>query len=300
MTTSQILLYALLIILLYLVYTYSTGGSSYKLTSLLSASTPYVVSEDSVKVLNNNQSIFNYTVSVWVYVDNWKVNPSETKHILTIPDALSIYLGGTDNTLFVDVYPFAAESYANLAETSARVPLAATEALTSLETSKKKQNHESMTLVQEGYSKVSTSATAKNGNKREGFAESSYTGSKMMVLGTEAINKYTAYVPSIPLQAWTNITVGIHDRAVDIYINGKLNQSNLFPFVPGPVKTSIKLTESPGFSGWTSNLEYYPYSLTPSKIDSIYKSGYTGAAESVLSLLGRYSVKVVFVDNTQK
>ena len=62
MNTSQILLFALLLILLYLVYTYFIKGSSNKLTSLLPAGSPYVASEETiVKTYIIIQFLFGYT-----------------------------------------------------------------------------------------------------------------------------------------------------------------------------------------------------------------------------------------------
>lgn len=307
MNPSQILLYALLLVLIYLIYKYLFKGSSNKITSLLPAGTPYVVSEDTISTLNGGQQVFNYTVSIWIYVDNWEVKTGQRKPILTISDALDIYLGATDNNLFVDVHPYSQpatssiykESYANLS------PMPYTEAFTSQEMGGGKKKHTKESF----YGKVSTSATSKKAGK-ENFDIASVGAitiggsggmpSGLKTLGDSNNNNFTTVVPAIPLQSWTNITVGIHDKAIDIYINGKLTQSNLFPFVPAPVNRSITVTPNPGFIGWTSNFQYYPQILTPSQIDSMYKGGYTGSTESILSLLGKYSMKVVFVDNTQK
>jgi hypothetical protein len=301
MNPSQILLYALLLVLIYLIYKYTFTGSSNTLTALLSAETPYVVSEDSLKVINGGQPVFNYTTSIWIYIDNWEVNPTMKKRILNIQNALDIYLGTTDNTLFVDVYPFSditsasssftKDSYTNLSP----VPY---EAMTSRDTKLKDRIKEPF------YGKVSRSAIEKKASGKEPFydiAASAATVNGLNVIPyASSMDTFTASVPSIPLQTWTNITVSIHDKAIDIYINGKLTQSNLFPFVPSPVKTSMTITPDHGFKGWTSNFQYYPYILTPSQIESIYKSGYSGSPESLLSLLGKYSMKIVFVDNTQQ
>jgi hypothetical protein len=164
----------------------------------------------------------------------------------------------------------------------------------------KKKTKEPLQTIAEGYSKVTTTGTVKKA-QREGFDTNAVAAAAMSALSSlSSIRKFTAVVPGVPLQSWTNITVSIHDKAVDIYINGKLTQSNLIPFVPSPVNKSITLTPAPGFIGWTSNFQYYPYNLTPAQIDNIYKAGYTGSPESLLSLLGKYSMKVVFVDNTQQ
>jgi hypothetical protein len=302
MTPSQILLYALLLVLIYLIYKYLFTGSSNTMTALLTAETPYVVSEDALKVINGGQPVFNYTVSIWIYIDNWEVNASLKKRILTIPNALDIYLGTTDNTLFVDVYPFGEtassasasftkDSYTNLSP----IPY---EALTSRDKKIKDRFKEPF------YGKVSRSAIEKKASGKEPFADVAASSANVNGLNVipfaNSMDTFTASVPSIPLQTWTNITVGIHDKAIDIYINGKLTQSNLFPFVPSPVKNSMTITPDHGFKGWTSNFQYYPYNLTPSKIEEIYQKGYSGSAENLLSLLGKYSMKIVFVDNTQQ
>lgn len=321
MNTSQILLYAVLIVLIYLVYNYVVKGSVNKLTAVLPAGTPYVVSEDTIKTINKSQDIFNYTTSVWVYVDNWDVTPNLKKPILSIKDSLDIYLGSIDNNLFVDVYPLPqitqqlADSNATTnAFTLMDTMMGPSEGLTSMDAGKKKKTKDGFEgsnyskvvgkldnrkSGKEPFSKVSTSATVKSANKSntEGFDVAGMVGSGS---GSANTRKFTTVVPAIPLQAWTNLTVSIHDRSIDIYVNGKLIQSNLFPFVPAPVKTSMTLTPTPGFIGWTSNLQYYPYNLTPAQINNIYNAGYTGSPESMLSYLGKYSMKVVFVDNTQQ
>jgi hypothetical protein len=297
-------------------------GSSNKLTGLLSAGTPYVVSEDTIKQINNNQNIFNYTVSVWIYVDNWDITRGSNKPILNIPGALDIYLGRTENNLSVDIYPFSTtpdQNQSNMDSYSNMNPLepAPIEGLTSMNHIAKKHAKENMQNLSgcpyEGfYGKVSTTANVKSSEKRkEGFStnEKDKLRQRATVKYSEhhregfrpysSTNKFTSIVPSIPLQSWTNIAVSVHDKAIDIYINGKLTQSNLFPFVPAPVKNAMTLTPSPGFIGWTSNLQYHPNNLTPAQINNMYNSGYTGSAEGLLSLLGKYSMKIIFVDNTQ-
>ena len=213
MNTSQILLFALLLILLYLVYTYFIKGSSNKLTSLLPAGSPYVASEETIRVINNSQDVYNYTVSVWIYIDNWDITPDLTKPILKITDALDIYLGGVDNNLFVDIHPFH-QSTSSSSETFSNIyPLnpANLEGLTPMNITAKKKSKETMQNLDEGfYGKVSTSANVKK--YKEGIEVLSSSSS----LTSSSIEKFTAVVPSIPLQSWNNITVSIHDKAIDI------------------------------------------------------------------------------------
>jgi hypothetical protein len=307
MSPSQILLYALLLVLIYIIYKYLFQTSSNKITSMLPAGTPYVVSEDTISILNGSNPVFNYTVSIWIYIDNWDVTATP-KPVLNIANALDLSLGAADNNLIVDVFPylnrsssstspFTMDSYTNLSGSESEPE--PYDAFTSRDKKLKDRIKEPF------YGKVSTSAITKKASGKEQFttAPSTNTATKDLLKPipfADSIEMFRTVVPAMPLQSWTNITVGIHDKALDIYINGKLTQSNLIPFVSGPVNKSITLTPSPGFKGWTSNFQYYPYNLTPAKIDSIYKGGYTGSPGSLLSLLGKYSVKLVFVDNTQQ
>jgi hypothetical protein len=111
---------------------------------------------------------------------------------------------------------------------------------------------------------------------------------------------FTGVVNNIPLQTWVNITINITNRSLDIYINGKLEQTYIVPGVPSQMDgTPITVAPPPTFTGWTSNLQYYPYNLNPQTVWSIYQQGYTSNS-SILSLLSKYSIKLIFVDNSTK
>ena len=111
---------------------------------------------------------------------------------------------------------------------------------------------------------------------------------------------FNGVVNNVPLQTWFNITVNIMNRSLDIYINGKLEQTYIIPGVPNQMDgTPISVAAPPTFTGWTSNLQYYPYNLNPQTVWSIYQQGYTSNS-SILSLLSKYSIKLIFVDNSTK
>jgi hypothetical protein len=302
MTPIQIVMIALLIVLVYLIYTYTIGGSSNKLTGLLPANALYTVSYDTISRIAGNNDIYNYTISLWIYIESWEITASN-KPVLYVKNvgvatadanpgnALEMSLGGTDNKLLVTqdqtVAPTPAADGFSLMNPLTPAPL---EGMVSMTTLKKKHPIETMdnlsgSSCRDGfYGKIAPRSIVK---KSEG---------KHILEGYDNV---TSVVPTMPIQSWTNIALDVNGRAIDIYINGKMIQSSLLPYVPKPLKSDILLTPEPGFSGWTSNLQFYPYSLGPKEIENIYKRGYTGSAESLLSLLGRYSMKIVFVDNTQ-
>ena len=136
--------------------------------------------------------------------------------------------------------------------------------------------------IKENYEKISPSATVK---RYESFRTMDY-------------NYLTGLIPNVPLQTWMNVLINVNDKSMDIYINGKLSQSYLASFIPNPMNSSITVAPENTFVGWTSNLQYYPNSVSPQDVWNIYSSGY-GGNSGILSSLGKYSMKVIFVDNSQ-
>jgi hypothetical protein len=130
------------------------------------------------------------------------------------------------------------------------------------------------------------------------YITSSYNKKEGIVVRAPLL--FTGVVNNIPLQTWVNITINITNRSLDIYINGKLEQTYIVPGVPSQMDgTPITVAPPPTFTGWTSNLQYYPYNLNPQTVWSIYQQGYTSSS-SLLSLLSKYSIKLIFVDNSTK
>lgn len=116
----------------------------------------------------------------------------------------------------------------------------------------------------------------------------------------QATSLFAGVVNNIALQTWVNITVNINNRSLDIYINGKLEQTYIIPGVPNQMDgTPILVSQSPSFNGWTAQLQYYPYNLNPQSIWNIYQQGYSNQ-NSIWSLLSKYSLKLIFVDNSTK
>lgn len=101
---------------------------------------------------------------------------------------------------------------------------------------------------------------------------------------------------NIPLQTWTNVVVVVQDRAVSMYLDGKLVRSCLFTGVPKTIVGSdFIITPNGGFMGYTAGATFYNRALGPSEVYDIYKSGY-GGGSFWNSLFGSYGVRVSLVD----
>jgi len=103
-------------------------------------------------------------------------------------------------------------------------------------------------------------------------------------------------IANVPIQKWCNLLISVYGRTMDLYLNGKLVRTCVLPGVAKIDNDSnVYVTPNGGFSGWTSNLQYWPNSTDPQKAWDIYVKGYGGSWLG--NLFGNYSVKVVVMEN---
>ena len=111
---------------------------------------------------------------------------------------------------------------------------------------------------------------------------------------------HKCWINNIPLQAWTNIIVSVNNRAMDLYLDGKLVRTCIMPGVPRLAKgIGAEITPDGGFSGFVSTVKYFAYSVNPSQAYDIYKDGY-GGGSSLGNLFNKYRIKLSFVENNKE
>ena len=106
-------------------------------------------------------------------------------------------------------------------------------------------------------------------------------------------------VRNVPLQKWVNLIISLYGRTLDVYIDGKLVRTCVLPGVAqvNP-DADIQVTPMGGFSGYTSNFQYWAAATNPQEAYNIYKAGYGG---NVLgNLFNKYRVKVSFLQDNQE
>ena len=103
-------------------------------------------------------------------------------------------------------------------------------------------------------------------------------------------------ITNVPIQKWTNVTISVYGRSLDIYLDGKLVQTTpLAGTAQVDPDASVYITPNGGFSGWTSKFAYYPNALNPQEVWDIYSAGYGSSWLS--NLFGKYNVKISFLEN---
>ena len=118
----------------------------------------------------------------------------------------------------------------------------------------------------------------------------------------------TCSVTNFPLQTWVNISVSVYNRAIDLYIDGKLIKTCSMTTVASPISTSSTIyiggnktpdiNQVPGFSGFIASVVYSPDVFSPKEVWDIYSRGYTNSAFD-LNALKRYKLELAFLkDNS--
>ena len=114
-------------------------------------------------------------------------------------------------------------------------------------------------------------------------------------------NKHVSVVRNFPLQKWVNLTISVYGRTLDIYLNGKLVQSDVLNGVVRPCdEAPLTVTGDGGFKGWTSYLRYWPHALNPQQAYNVYRDGYSGGWGNILNFFDKFRIKISLVENNRE
>lgn len=104
-------------------------------------------------------------------------------------------------------------------------------------------------------------------------------------------------INNVPLQTWVNISFSINGRVLDLYMDGKLVRTCILSSNPivVPGDSDLIITPEGGFSGFTTNIQYYDDSKNPTEIYKIYKVGHKGSG-FFKNMFGRYRLSVSIID----
>tara|TARA_B100001059_G_C17800855_1_gene566092 strand:+ start:1318 stop:2016 length:699 start_codon:yes stop_codon:yes gene_type:complete len=115
--------------------------------------------------------------------------------------------------------------------------------------------------------------------------------------GSSTGTKHTCNVANVPIQKWVNVIVSLYGRTMDVYIDGKLVRTCVLPGVAKIANNApVYITPLGGFSGYTSNVNYYADSLNPQQAYNIYRKGYGGSSGFSFP----YEIKVEFLNDGQE
>jgi len=235
MNVRNIIITIVVILFIYILYSYLYGGKS-KASKLIHMHDARQSDVISPSVLPTNTST-DYTYSVWFFISDWNYRLGEPK----------VIFGRTDKNNDPSPSVFLAPSINNI--------------------------HISMAVYP---SQTETSGAG---------------------------HIHTCVLENVPLQKWTNLTISLEGRAMDVYLDGKLVRTCMMPGVPkADPASNVLVSPDGGFNGYVAALKYIGRAINPTEAYNIYKDGY-GSGYGIGSLgavFNKYRIKMAFMENNRE
>jgi hypothetical protein len=127
-------------------------------------------------------------------------------------------------------------------------------------------------------------------------------------IGTALETKtHTVTLENVPIQTWVNITATVNNRSLDLYLDGKLVETSILPYLPTQSTAGIPLVVGGAaardgeaavgtFDGYISNFQYYARAIDPREAYAIYREG-PGGSNWFGNFLSKYKIKLAFLNN---
>jgi hypothetical protein len=124
--------------------------------------------------------------------------------------------------------------------------------------------------------------------------------------------KSTCSITNFPVQAWVNIYISVYNRAIDVYIDGKLVRTCSINNVASPIDSGSTIYiggsgssnstnkcpgggELVGFSGYIASVLYNPDIISPQDAWNTYARGYNNSVFGLNNLFQRYKLEFAFL-----
>lgn len=286
MDLKTIFIVFILLILFY--YVVTTFLSSTGLTSFQEASDEATIPSSSISL---NSSIPNSAYGIWMYVDDWNYGYGKEKVVFRRVNnghGIRVHLGSHTNDLkIISSYTPDGSGTGNNDSDSG--------------------TGSGMTLDYDLQSRIRDSHADlphyhdDEGNAKPGDNPDGFTGileSSIKEGMTPSYETHVCVVKNIPLQKFCHIIVSYNDKALDVYLNGKLVKTCLIPGIPYiDSDADVKVTpKGESYSGYSSKFKFWPAPMDPQKAWDNYSDGYsTGLGFS--NFFAKYKLKVALLEN---
>jgi hypothetical protein len=242
---------------LYYLYQYLFGPKSSNVYTLVSSNTnatidpakPITITSDKLPTIYEGGE---FTISTWIYVNNWSYRQGFNKSIISIGgpnfDTIRVYLGGYKPSLSVRLQTKDNTGVNNTVPTGASA--------------------NNMTAVNGALSTSNMVDSLDKGTQNAIFN----------ILQTESgllDSSPLCDLPQIDLQRWINLTISVNGKTVDVYYDGKLARSCVLPslYKVDAGGYSANLLAYGGFGGQISTTTMYDSALNPEQVYKNYMAG---------------------------
>jgi hypothetical protein len=246
----------LIVVILYVVYTYLYPGADPTFTRFLAGEAD---ARQPVVVQGNVPAIYtggDFTLSFWIYVDDWNYKAADNKFLFAISPAI---LSPDSRSPLVGVLTPLKNNMRISASTVRTQHGAPADAVSAPDITREKNLQDLLT-------------------HRTSFEMFQSTVGPDIGDGSCDVNE-------VPLQRWVCVTIVSSGRVLDVYMDGKLQRSCVLDNVVHVPRGNLKLRlgESGGFGGRYSSVQMWNQQLTPDVIYGIYQMGPTQARHDIIT-----------------
>lgn len=286
MDLKTIFIVFILLILFY--YVITTFFSSTGLTSFQEASDEATIPSSSISL---NSSIPNSAYGIWIYVDDWNYGYGKEKVVFRRVNnghGIRVHLGSHTNDLKI------ISSYTpDGSGTGSASGSGSGGSGTTLDYDLQSRIRDSHADLNHYHDASGNAVSGSNSDAFTGILESSIKEGM-----TPSYQTHECIVKNIPLQKFCHIIVSYNDKALDVYLNGKLVKTCLIPGIPYiDSDADVKVTpKGESYSGYSSKFKFWPAPMDPQKAWDNYSDGYsTGLGFS--NFFAKYKLKVALLEN---
>ena len=321
----QLILLLLLVLSIYLVFSNSVTGRTkliviifcivlglylYSKLKLFSNYNEFISSPESARQehIIEGESLKKgdgqFTISVWIYIDDWNYKYGQKKVILTrsLPSngtsmiLPSIELDNYKNDLEIKVNTYDTQGGSSSTSSTDDTQGGSSSTSSSDDTQGGSSSTSSNDL--EGLLYTNNIQFGADSNIECVNRTIMLDGVNQNIYCTDVdMQKSGAKIENINMQKWVNIITTVNNRSLDTYINGKLMKTKTFNNVIDTTAFNygnIVITPNGGFGGYVSKVRYYPRYITPNEAWNIYKDGF---GDAFASTLDKYNVSLTFYED---
>jgi len=264
---SSIFFLIFAIAILYVVYSYFYPADDPSYKSILAGDADARIPVATKGTVPSIQTGGDFTVSMWVYIDDWNYKTSQNKFLFSISPSLTASDPNQVSPIVGILTPY---SNGLMVRTS-RVP----------------QSPSSASAP--GSATTSTSSTPDI---------TIWQNMNALMTQQTSMNMFQTTVDTpcdikkVPLQRWVCITIVSSGRVLDVYMDGKLSRSCVMDtpvYVPSNNKSLyLLLGQYGGFSGRYSSVQMWNEQLTPDVIYGIYMMGPSQSRHNIFRDIAKY------------
>jgi hypothetical protein len=258
---STVAFIVIILIILYVVYTYLYPADDPTYTQFLKgeadARSPITLDKKKVPAIYTGG---DFTLSFWIYIDDWNYKASMYKFLFAISPEL---LGSTSvSPLVGNLTPLRNSLMVRAATVKGGTTPAPGSAPSAM-----------------------VGSTAPDINTESNLQNLLNQRTSMMM--SESTVEAPCDIKEVPLQRWVCVTVVSSGRVLDVYMDGKLARScvldNVLQVPRGPLQLRLG-----NFGGRYSSVQMWSAQLTPDVIYGIYQMGPTQTQHSIFTDIAKY------------